>query len=209
MAFSQSYQDCFSIKTFCRVHSKSKEVSYLSWQNKYCHLETTCGIKPKFVGNMAKGRISRRMFQENKGHQIFWKTNISYPLIRTRKCAYQGVRNIRFSKNLACFVPWNTHFWDSPFCHITDEFFLWAKLLESLLYNKYMISVMTRKFGPGCYDFKLRYFINRLWTIKGIVMQIEKALINDRLRVSKVFWKFCNPTIYNFAEIYPWNLLCS
>ena len=188
MAFSQSYQDCFSIKTFCRVHSKSKEVSYLSWQNKYCHLETTCGIKPKFVGNMAKGRISRRMFQENKGHQIFWKTNISYPLIRTRKCAYQGVRNVRFSKNLACFVPWNTRFWDSPFCHITD---------------------MTRKFGPGCYDFKLRYFINRLWTIKGIVMQIEKALINDRLRVSKVFWKFCNPTIYNFAEIYPWNLLCS
>ena len=37
-------------------------------------------------------------------------------------------------------------------------------------------------------------------------MQIEKALINDRLRVSKVSWKFCIPTIYNFAVIYPWNL---
>ena len=34
-------------------------------------------------------------------------------------------------------------------------------------------------------------------------MQIEKALINDLLRVSKVFWKFCIPTVYNFAVIHP------
>ena len=34
-------------------------------------------------------------------------------------------------------------------------------------------------------------------------MDIEKALINDRLRVSKVSWKFHSPTIYNFAVIYP------
>ena len=40
-----------------------------------------------------------------------------------------------------------------------------------------------------------------------VVMQIEKALTNDLLRVSKVSWKFCIPTIYNFAIIYPWNLL--
>ena len=32
-------------------------------------------------------------------------------------------------------------------------------------------------------------------------MQIEKALINDRLRVSKVFKKFGIATIYNFAVI--------
>ena len=38
-------------------------------------------------------------------------------------------------------------------------------------------------------------------------MQIEKPLINDRLRVSKISWKFHIPTIYNFAVIYPWNLL--
>ena len=44
---------------------------------------------------------------------------------------------------------------------------------------------------------------------KGTVMQIEKARINDRLPVSKVSWKFRIPTIYNFAVIYPWNLLFS
>ena len=55
-----------------------------------------------FVGNKAKWWISKRVFQENKARQIFRKTNISYPLIRTR--AYQGIRNVRFSENLACFV---------------------------------------------------------------------------------------------------------
>ena len=30
----------------------------------------------------------QKVFQENKAHQIFRKTNISYPLIRIRK--YQG-----------------------------------------------------------------------------------------------------------------------
>ena len=40
-------------------------------------------------------------------------------------------------------------------------------------------------------------------------MQIGKALINDRLRVLKVSWKFRVPTIYSFAVIYSWNLLFS
>ena len=44
--------------------------------------------------------VSKRVFQENKARQIFYKTNISYPLIRTRVC--QGVRNVCFSENLAC-----------------------------------------------------------------------------------------------------------
>ena len=44
-------------------------------------------------------------------------------------------------------------------------------------------------------------------TSKGTVMQIEKALINDRLRVSKIPCKFRIPIIYNFAVIVPWNFL--
>ena len=38
----------------------------------------------EFVGNKAKGRILKRVFQENKTRKIFRKMNISYPLIRTR-----------------------------------------------------------------------------------------------------------------------------
>ena len=36
--------------------------------------------------------------------KIFRRTNISNPLIRTRTCAYQGVRNVSFSKNFE-YVP--------------------------------------------------------------------------------------------------------
>ena len=57
----------------------------------------------EIVGNKAKGRISKRVLQENKVRHIFRKTNISHPLIRKRTCAYQGVRNVRFSENLTCF----------------------------------------------------------------------------------------------------------
>ena len=68
-----------------------------------------------FVCNKPKGRISKRVFQENKTRQNFRKTNTSYPLIRTRTCAYQGVRNVCFSKNLASFVFLKHPFWDSSF----------------------------------------------------------------------------------------------
>ena len=37
-----------------------------------------------FVGNKPKGRISKRVFQENKAHQMFRKTNVFYPLITTQ-----------------------------------------------------------------------------------------------------------------------------
>ena len=43
--------------------------------------------------------------------------------------------------------------------------------------------------------------------VNGTAMQIQKALINDRLRFTKVSWKFRIPTVYNFAVTYPWNLL--
>ena len=46
-------------------------------------------------------------------------------------------------------------------------------------------------------------------TIKGTVLQIEKALINDLLRISNVSWKFHILDIYKFAIIYPRNLLFS
>ena len=74
-------------------------------------------IRRDCVGNKAKGRISKRVFQESKARQIFWKTNISYPL-----CAYQGVRNIRFSEIVACFVFLKHPFWDSSFWLITEDY---------------------------------------------------------------------------------------
>ena len=61
------------------------------------------------------------MFQESKAHQNVRKTNISYLLIRTRACAYQGVKNVCFSDILACFAFLKHPFWESPFCLIPDD----------------------------------------------------------------------------------------
>ena len=58
----------------------------------------------QFVGNKAEGRISKRVLQENKARQIFRKRAFLTPLIHTRACAYQGVRNFRFSENVVCFL---------------------------------------------------------------------------------------------------------
>ena len=52
-----------------------------------------------FVGNKKKGRISKPRKQESKARQIFRKTDISDPLMRTRMCAYQVVRNVLLTKN--------------------------------------------------------------------------------------------------------------
>ena len=41
-------------------------------------------ILAQFVGNKPKGRISKRVFQDNKLLQIFRKTNTSYP----KKCSF-------------------------------------------------------------------------------------------------------------------------
>ena len=68
------------------------------------------------VGDKAKGRFSKRRQPESKACQIF------------RTCAYQEVRNVHFSENLACFV---FCCWDSAFCIITDV----MKIGKCLLYN--------------------------------------------------------------------------
>ena len=106
------------------------------------------------VSNNPKGRISKRVFQENKARQIFRKTNISYPLIRTlrtgvsikestpnfpkskhflRACAYQGVRNVRFREiwSKICFLETPVsrfallpYYRRKSYCHETVSFFM-------------------------------------------------------------------------------------
>ena len=74
-----NYYFAFWIRTFCHI-------SISIWL-----LVVKAGVASsiaELVGNKAKGQISKQVFPENKARQIFWKTNISYPLIRTvaRSC---------------------------------------------------------------------------------------------------------------------------
>ena len=59
---------------------------------------------PNFVDNKVERWMPKWVLQENKARQIFQETNISYPLIGTRTCSYQGVRNVHCLENLTRFV---------------------------------------------------------------------------------------------------------
>ena len=50
----------------------------------------------------------------------FLEKTISYPMIRKRICAYQGVKNVCFSENLNCLLFSLPAFCESPFCLITN-----------------------------------------------------------------------------------------
>ena len=148
----------------CFISSKTRE------GKKVIQLE-----KHNVDGNKAKGRISKRLFQESKPRQIFRKTNISYPLIRTRRCAYQGVRNVRFSGNLACFVFLKHSFWDSPFYLITDE--LWKP-------------VARRK------EITIRLVINHLLFYSN--GSVKTAILN----INFIWWPFVSTQMRNQRKSY-------
>ena len=58
-----------------RLKTQSKPSSKSKLNQRACHLSGN----HDFVGNKAKGRISKRVFEENKERQIFRKTNIFLP----------------------------------------------------------------------------------------------------------------------------------
>ena len=49
MVCLQNYREKLLFVNFRRLHSNSKVVSIIPWQNKYSDLKTTCHIKPKFL----------------------------------------------------------------------------------------------------------------------------------------------------------------
>ena len=119
---AKNYQQAESSIKLMKVAIKKEEIFLNSITTEYPNTLIDYLIaKGNNVGNKAKGRISKRVFQENKARQIFRKTNISYPLIRTRTPAYQGVRNVPFSENLVCFVFLKHPFWDSSFCFAIND----------------------------------------------------------------------------------------
>ena len=102
-------------------------------------------MKGKLVGNKAKGQISKRMLQiKNKAVQIFREMNVFYPLIRTRTCAHQGVRNVHFLENLDCFTFFLLLFRDSPFCLITDELLTIKKFAVKIKLERMLGSIKVK-----------------------------------------------------------------
>ena len=161
-----------------------------------------------FVGNKAKGRISKRVFQENKAQQIFKKSNVSFTLIHTRRCAYQGVRNVRFSENLSCFVFLKTHFEINPFALLPTvlsgvikldttrtfvSFFSW----QTILYVSHLLCtfyVLRDLFLFLSSNFSFQFLLSvRNSLISHLIFIVRKTKI---FTFSRAFW---NVDIYSIS----------
>ena len=81
-------------------HLKKKKVSFLSFSSSIIR---------------QKGESQNGCFKKTKHAKFSEK----------RTCAYQGVRNVSFSKNLADFIFLEHPFWDSYSWLITDVFLFW------------------------------------------------------------------------------------
>ena len=95
-----------------------------------------------------------------------------------RTCAYQGVKNVRFSENLRCLVFLEHPFWDSPFCLITDGISMekiynitWC--IDDILINWYI-------------DQLINWSIQIYWWSKNLEIWLDESILAYNLR-TKIF----------------------
>ena len=79
--------------------------------------------KLKLVGNKAKGRISKRVFQENKARQIFRKNeHFLHPDTRTYVGVSGGKKFSFFRKIWRALFSWNTSSETRPFALLPTNY---------------------------------------------------------------------------------------
>ena len=95
-----------------------------------------------------------------------------------RTCAYQGVRNVCFLDNLACFVFLKHPFWDSLFCFIKDKFtVILCELTVNLFVN------LTNDFISLC----LKVYVIHVFPI---LTMAEEEYLNKLWREFLSLWLF-------------------
>ena len=92
--FSSLKQFAYSYGILVTVSSSLPSVNkgQLKWKFKKINCNLSKSGLWNFVINKVKGRISKRVLQENKACQIFRKTNI-YPQIRTQICSKLTIKS--------------------------------------------------------------------------------------------------------------------
>ena len=117
--------------------------SYLSREILNCVGNTESGFQSynnnNFVGNKTKGRISKRVFQENKARQIFRKTNISYPLIRTPPFCLI-TEDLKFNDSMSDRVSHSSHLFETG--KIEKSNFWDLKTLKTLKINNWRTTIV-------------------------------------------------------------------
>ena len=111
--------------------SRSLEVLCVAWSISPHHYHSGNSSVIRQKGEPQNGCFEKKKhakFSQKRTFLTAWygHTKRSYILKQTCSfqllvCAYQGVRNVRFSENLEWFFFLKHPIWDSPFCLITDE----------------------------------------------------------------------------------------
>ena len=85
-----------------------------------------------------------------KGDNQENKAQTNFPSAHVHTCAYQGIRNVSFSENLAWFFFLKHSFWLSPFCLITDGLMFvgsWLRLYNSYSRKRWSHGLVVRALG--------------------------------------------------------------
>ena len=121
-----------------------------------------------YVGNKAKGGISKRVFQENKEHKFSEKRTFLTP----------WYAHVGFLENLVGFFFWKLLFWDLPIAlNIIISMFInsyqlfWQKLPSKIKkHSKYVTSPHFLKYGHGDLSFVMGFTISVLF---GLFFQLS------------------------------------
>ena len=95
--------------------------------------------------NRGKKKANHVKYSEKWTFLTPWYAHVQgHPHAHTRTCAYQGVRNVRFSKNLECFAFLLPPFWYFLFCLIADEKEM-GKRFRDVVARKYSVKKVFLK----------------------------------------------------------------
>ena len=121
MACLQIYRELLSLTTFLRVHSNSKEVSYLSWLNAYPNSKTTCHIKLKFF---LWAKLLENLLLAK------YLISVTAPLIMLNNISHSS---ILWQKYFITFAIVSTYFLSKPVCNRNNTFMKNSSQLLKLL----------------------------------------------------------------------------
>ena len=117
MACLQIYQELLLLATFLWVHSNSEEVSYLSWQNTYPNLKTTCHIKLKFfLGNKLPKNLLLAKYLISVGATLkakvcFWFCDQLLSIPSSVSDIFFSISNFRKNLEIEFTINLNKYFW--------------------------------------------------------------------------------------------------
>ena len=161
-----------------------------SWWVKEYFTPSTIGII-NFSFLLSLWKVFVNKIKDRKSKTISIKfSNYLFPWIAVESLWEIGIKNVRFSENLECFVFLKHLFWDSPFWLTSVP---WTFPLLTAHFN--FSNIARRKFCALCPFLKPHWNFNNNWPInKVICSDILKNILEVIHRIlTSCLWSLCIP----------------